>query len=469
MDGAEYWTTREIWDKVLFNIDIVISTPRILLDALTYSFVSLRKGDLSLLVIDEAHHCVGLSDMKQLMQTHYHAYNTPELTHKLPHILGLSACPITKKSTAEINELEINLNAKCKTPLEQVEEYAGFVYMPQSVTVTYGANLQPCSKILTDLTRIISSLQVEDDPWTHRMRAQNSLQTREKLTRHLKKNATPAMVELHSFLRSSLAIHEGLGSWASDAYTTACLQRIQAAACDDRMTNHASGNGPNEKVQFFQAVLQSLMASTNLVYPSTPTDDSLSSKVDKLFDFLVREYRSTLRGLIFVQERHMAWALSELINAHPSMQSYRAFSFVGVSNPAHEGLFRFADLRVQNENLEKFRRGELNLCIATSVLEEGIDVPAMNLVICFDERPNMRSFVQSRGRARQQHSKFVLLRAADEPNAKIQKWKALEEEMKLECENTFRALEERKTLEVQDVFGGEIFRVKSTGSVVSIF
>jgi ERCC4-related helicase len=159
----------------------------------------------------------------------------------------------------------------------------------------------------------------------------------------------------------------------------------------------------------------------------------------------------------------MAWALSELVDAHPAMQNYRVFSFVGVSNPAHEGVLRFANLRAQNENLEKFRRGELNLCIATSVLEEGVDVPAMNLVICFDERPNIRSFVQSRGRARHQQSKFVMLRSAEEPNTKLQQWHALEEEMKLECDNSFRALEDRQAAEMQDEAGGEVFRVESTG------
>ena len=42
MDNAEYWRTQEVWDKVLFNIDVVVSTPRILLDALNYGFLSLK-------------------------------------------------------------------------------------------------------------------------------------------------------------------------------------------------------------------------------------------------------------------------------------------------------------------------------------------------------------------------------------------------------------------------------------------
>jgi dsRNA-specific ribonuclease len=196
-------------------------------------------------------------------------------------------------------------------------------------------------------------------------------------------------------------------------------------------------------------------------------DSNLSPKAEALFNFLIQEYSPTLRGLIFVKKRDTAWALTELINNHSTMHNYQAFSFVGASNPGHQGVFDFAQLRVQNEHLEKFRRGEFNLCVATSVLEEGIDVPAMNLVICFDERPNLRSFVQSRGRARQHSSKFVIFRPKEETGAKLKMWETLEREMKEECQDSLRALEELKAIQMQDESGGEIFRVPATGSVCS--
>jgi len=182
-----------------------------------------------------------------------------------------------------------------------------------------------------------------------------------------------------------------------------------------------------------------------------------------LLTFLTHEYRPTLRGLIFVQTRQSAWVMAKLINAHPAMRDYHAFSFVGVSNPGHEGLFDFVQLREQNEDLEKFRGGELNLCISTSVLEEGIDVPAVNLVICFDERPNLRSFIQSRGRARQQGSKFVLFHQEGDRSSKVEQWRRLENEMKLEFRDAQLAAEARILFEEQEEPGGEVYRIHSTG------
>jgi ERCC4-related helicase len=65
------------------------------------------------------------------------------------------------------------------------------------------------------------------------------------------------------------------------------------------------------------------------------------------------------------------------------------------------------------ETLQKFRSGDLNT-IVTSVLEEGMDVKKCNLVIRFDEIPEFRSYVQSKGRARAKPSKFIVMASSDE-------------------------------------------------------
>lgn len=63
-------------------------------------------------------------------------------------------------------------------------------------------------------------------------------------------------------------------------------------------------------------------------------------------------------------------------------------------------------------------------------MEEGVDISSMNLVIRFDEPANFRAFIQSRGRARMVESKFVLMCRIDDPEAKYEKWRSLEVEMK---------------------------------------
>lgn len=65
--------------------------------------------------------------------------------------------------------------------------------------------------------------------------------------------------------------------------------------------------------------------------------------------------------------------------------------------------------QAQKLALAKFRSGELNCLISTSVAEEGIDVKQCQLVVRFDLPPTQTAFIQSRGRARVVGSDLVLM------------------------------------------------------------
>lgn len=51
LDKVELWTEQAIWDAVLQDIQVVVSTHAVLADALTHGFVNISQ--LSLIIFDE--------------------------------------------------------------------------------------------------------------------------------------------------------------------------------------------------------------------------------------------------------------------------------------------------------------------------------------------------------------------------------------------------------------------------------
>ncbi|CAH0602428.1 unnamed protein product [Chrysodeixis includens] len=70
----------------------------------------------------------------------------------------------------------------------------------------------------------------------------------------------------------------------------------------------------------------------------------------------------------------------------------------------------------QEEVLKKFRMHECNLLLATSALEEGIDLPRCNLVLRWDVPPSYRSYGLCRGRARAARATAALM-CSDSPQS----------------------------------------------------
>jgi endoribonuclease Dicer len=63
--------------------------------------------------------------------------------------------------------------------------------------------------------------------------------------------------------------------------------------------------------------------------------------------------------------------------------------------------------RQQVLTMMNFRKGILNCLLATSVAEEGLDIPDCNLVIRFDLYTTLIQYIQSRGRARHANSRYI--------------------------------------------------------------
>jgi ERCC4-related helicase len=120
------------------------------------------------------------------------------------------------------------------------------------------------------------------------------------------------------------------------------------------------------------------------------------------------KFTEGLRCIVFVQQRITTHILHHAIMTDPDLSSILTSDYIyATSSPATYSLGVSA--AKSQKTIEKFRQGAIQVLFSTSVAEEGMDVPAANCVIRFDPITTPVSLVQSRGRARQADSSFVVL------------------------------------------------------------
>lgn len=140
-----------------------------------------------------------------------------------------------------------------------------------------------------------------------------------------------------------------------------------------------------------------------------------------------RESEKDSRVLVFTQYRDTAQHLVELLTKN----KIRASKFVGQSKRQGDPGMKQEE---QTTILEKFREGEFNVLVATSIAEEGLDIPEVDLVVFYEPIPSEIRHIQRRGRTGRKNLGSVLILATkdtidqrylDVSRKKIQKMKSI--------------------------------------------
>ena len=459
-DGVDRWSDQKTWNAALHNIRIVISTYSVLNDALNNGFVQFQ--NLALLVFDEVHNCMGDNPGAQLMRYFYFR------AEKKPAILGLSA------SIVDPVDFEQRFDARVITPRRCRTELLHHANRPVLQYLCYYGNTHEPGPRLQELLKMKLGYDQESDPWVL------SLEQNERYLFLCAGNKqTLCQKELSALHQKANHVLEQLGPSVAEHFiedtSRAMLKRVDVRSeleFETKMTKQEALH----LAQMFRPLStptkkrkgDDTAADMNGIY------SDLTPKALALLDFLDDEWSPTFTGLIFVQQRALAYALARVIANHRFENAQiRVEGFVGTSKVADPVKRLIEQVLPQDHKgiLEKFRSAEreVNLIVATEVLGEGVDVPQCHLVLCFDPPPQIKSFVQKRGRARHKDSKYVLMfdRIAD--TTKIKKWQLLEADLDqaFQLEESLwqqsKALEDRADPEADE----RQFRVEATGALLT--
>ncbi|CAK9137648.1 unnamed protein product [Ilex paraguariensis] len=140
-------------------------------------------------------------------------------------------------------------------------------------------------------------------------------------------------------------------------------------------------------------------------FPKSVAMGYVSPKLHELLQIFQSFGKNTQVLCITFVERIMTAKVIERFIKKIACLSHFTVSHLTGSNSSVDALAP----KLQKEILESFRSGKVNLLFATDVVEEGIDVRDCSCVIRFDLPKTVRSYVQSRGRARQNDSQFFMM------------------------------------------------------------
>lgn len=263
-------------------------------------------------------------------------------------------------------------------------------------------------------------------------------------------NNSSVIAQLTKFYRKATHICEELGPWAANCFIHDTVLAFHNATAADEDLSYAWNDGT-------EAELARILQTEDLLQPyrqqMLPEDRLLSDKARKLLYYLADQDPRDCSGIIFVQQRATVGVLCALLSRHSSISKlFQCGAFVGLSSVACRkyALSELVDLKTQRETLRDFRAGRRTLVIATDVLEEGIDIAACNLVVCFSPPATLKSYIQRRGRARKEQSRFIVMLPHDGDETKLNKWPKLEEALLRLYQEEDRSLDHIRDVENQE-------------------
>ena len=386
MSGAVPASKREgMWK----NSRLIVSTPQVVRNDVNRGVLDL--SDCCIVVIDEAHHATGETGAAQVADLYLGLADEPL-------ILGMTASPGSK--TEKVEEICERL------AVERIHIRTS----NDTMLANHLANLD-----IEELrVRVPEEIRELAEPF---VRWQESIVDRE---RRLGRYVLPGPVS-HSGLanameRANVAVRRG----ESDAYGS--MSRIGLAMSLHHLINHLLCQGTAAAREFLdrkESGADSEKKNTrNLLRDPRVRDlrESLAElgEIHSKVGAVRRLVRERLRRdpesriIVFATFRDTVTALDAALDG---LEGARPVQFIGQSK---RGSGKGLTPKQQVERIETFRSGEGNVLIATSVGEEGLDIPAADLVIFYEPVPSEIRNIQRRGRTGRHRDGDVVVLIAEE-------------------------------------------------------
>ena len=367
---------KKLWSKS----KIIISTPQVIENDLLSKRLDLK--DTSFIVFDEAHHAVGK----------YSYVFISEIYRKQKedgHVLGMTASPGSDVNkimdvceNLGINNIEIRTknDQDVRPYVHEMKIHWKEVLLPKDFSYT----IQILRNALSKRLKILKNVGAIESSSIARITRTKLLDAQRIIQGEIRSRVKPPKIlfKAASIQSESLKIH----------YAIELLQTQGVNALKNyfqRMGKEANSKGSSKSSR-------TIMADNNIL-EAVAYVKSLDIEHPKLKEIvnIVKHQLSEKpdsRIIVFTHYRDTSLKVANMLS---DVENARPVRFIGqAARDEDKGLTQ----KQQSEVIRKFKKGEYNILIATSVAEEGLDIPSTELVVFFEPIPSEIRNIQRRGR-----------------------------------------------------------------------
>lgn len=381
-------------------IRIFFSTPQTARNDLESGILSLR--EFSLLVIDETHHSVGLYAYPSVVRAYLEQARDQR-------ILGLTASPGADLS--KIKEVMENTGLEAvEIRTEEEEDVSPYVKDKETryVNVVLPERFERVRSYILDIyEKRLGTLRKLGYLRGPRVSKKRLLALQSQMHGSIRQGSTKARIGMFNVgqaikLDHALMLLETQGIGSLEAY----WKKVRSG--QTKSDKALSGN-------------KTVMNAMHLTF-SLWEEGARHPKVGSLLTEVSRQLsqKPDSRIIVFANYRE---SVKEIVASLANVTGARPVEFVG----QREGMTQAE----QGQVLKDFSAGSFNVLVCTSIGEEGLDIPAMDLAIFYEPVPSGIRTIQRRGRVGRQMAGKVVYLITKGTRDEAYHWSALHKERKM--------------------------------------
>lgn len=379
---------QELWG----NSRVIVSTPQVIENDLLSKRITLQ--DVSLIIYDEAHHAVGRYAYVFIAEMY-------RQQGEKQHVLGMTASP--GRDMEKILEVCKNLNIRnieIRTKHDRdVKPYVhelNITWKHVSVPREFSFALQLLRKSLSERLQKLKDIGVIDSASIAFINKTKLLDTQKVIQSAIRDQVNPAkeLFEAAALQSEALKIY-----YAIELLQTQGIEAVKRYFSRLQQEAKSKSSSKSSKKLMADADFLDAIAYIKSLHIEHPKFAALKEIISDQF-----RKKPESRVIVFTHFRDTSSAVVEALG---EVKNARAVRFIGQSLKTNDkGLTQ----KQQAEIIQKFKQGEYNVLVATSVAEEGLDIPSTELVIFYEPIPSEIRNIQRRGRTgRKMPGRIIIL------------------------------------------------------------